>query len=148
MNYKEFKKEIEKVDYLTVSTGDFNEVCVESSLGINSGIARISDTGKVDFTWHGVIKAIHMQKVIKLIEAFAETPYEERMDKKFYLIIGGKRIKHYNSITTRNWGDLEKETTLSITFSDKHAKRFSPREKEETEIFLKNAEVKFEWEEA
>lgn len=146
MNYKEFKKEIEKVDYLTVRKDDFDGVHVESNLGVNSGIAHISDTGKVDFIWYGVIKAIHMQKVIKLIEDFAETPYEERMEMQFYLVVGGRHVKHYNSITTRNWGDPEKETTLSITFSDKHAKRFSPREKEEAEIFLKNAGVKFEWE--
>lgn len=148
MNYKEFKKEIEKVNYLYVEKGLARDVYVKSKLDMNSVIARIEVDGKVDFTWHGVIKAAHMQKAIKLIEDFAETPYEERMDMQFYLVIGGKRIKHYNSITTRNWGDLEKETTLSITFSDKHAKRFSPREKEETEIFLKNAKVKFEWEEA
>ena len=148
MNYEEFKKGIESIDYLYVEKGLSRDVYVKSKLDMNSIIACIEVDGEVDFAWHGVIKAAHMQKAIKLIEDFAETPYEDRMDLQFYLVIGGKRIKHYNSITTRNWGDLEKETTLSITFSDKHAKRFSLKEMEETEIFLKNAEVKFEWEEA
>lgn len=95
MDFKEFKKEIEKVDYLTVKEGDMDDVLVKSKLGVldsavPSTIACINSAGGVDFGWHGSIKATHMQKVIKLVEDFAETPYEERMNKHYYLLVGGK----------------------------------------------------------
>lgn len=148
MNYKEFKKEIEKVDYLTVRKDDFDGVYVESNLSINSVIAYISDTGKVDFVWYGVIKAIHMQKVIKLIETFAETPYEERMDMKFYLVVGGNRVKEFICNIERDFLEADPEYKLEITFSNKGALKVAHFEKPHVESIFKRAGVNFEWEEA
>lgn len=146
MNYKEFKKEIEKVGYLFVRIGNHDDVYVESNLGVNTGTARISDTGAVDFEWHGVIKAIHMQKVIKLIEDFAETPFEERMNKHYYLVVGGNRVKSFECNIEREL-EADPEYNLEITFSNNHALRVAYFEKKFAESIFKRAGVKFEWEE-
>lgn len=148
MNYKEFKKEIEKVNYLYVEKGLARDVYVKSKLDMNSVIACIEVDGKVDFTWHGVIKAAHMQKAIKLIEDFAETPYEERMDMKFYIVVGGNRVKEFICNIERDCVEADPEYKLEITFSNKGALKVANFEKPHVESIFKRAGVKFDWEEA
>lgn len=151
MDFKEFKKEIEKVDYLTVKVGDFKEVYVKSNLGMlasamPSTVACIDNAGAVDFVWSGHIKAAHMQKVIKLVEDFAETPYEERMNKHYYLVVGGNRVKSFECNIERE-AEADPEYNLEITFSNNHALRVAYFEKKFAESIFKRAGVKFEWEE-
>ena len=151
MDFKEFKEEIEKVAYLTVKEGNLKEVYVKSSLGlldsaVPSTIAHINSAGGVDFGWHGSIKAAHMQKVIKLIEDFAETPYEERMNKHYYLLVGGNRVKSFECNIERVT-ELAPEYNLEITFSNNHALSVAHFEKQFAESIFKRAGVKFEWEE-
>jgi len=151
MDFKEFKKEIEKVDYLTVKEGDLDDVLVKSDLGMPSGtpalVACIGSAGEVDFGWYGVIKAAHMRKVIKLVEDFAETPYEERMNKHYYLLVGGNRVKSFECNIERVT-EADPEYNLEITFSNNHALRVAYFEKKFAESIFKRAGVKFEWEEA
>lgn len=150
MDFKEFKKEIEKVDYLTVKEGDLDDVLVKSDLGMPSGspalVACIDSAGEVDFGWYGVIKATHMRKVIKLVEDFAETPYEERMNKHYYLLVGGNRVKSFECNIERV-AEADPEYNLEITFSNNHALRVANFEKKFAESIFKRAGVKFEWEE-
>lgn len=150
MDFKEFKKEIEKVDYLTVKEGDFNDVLVKSDLGMSSGtpalVACINIAGEVDFDWSGSIKAAHMRKVIKLVEDFAETSYEERMNKHYYLLVGGNRVKSFECNIERE-AEADPEYNLEITFSNNHALRVAYFEKKFAESIFKRAGVKFEWEE-
>lgn len=150
MDFKEFKEEIEKVDYLTVKEGDLDDVLVKSDLGMPSGspalVACIDSAGEVDFGWYGVIKATHMQKVIKLVEDFAETPYEERMNKHYYLLVGGNRVKSFECNIERV-AEADPEYNLEITFSNNHALRVAYFEKKFAESIFKRAGVKFEWEE-
>lgn len=150
MDFKEFKEEIEKVDYLTVKEGDLDDVLVKSDLDMPSGspalVACIDSAGEVDFGWYGVIKATHMQKVIKLVEEFAETPYEERMNKHYYLVVGGNRVKNFECSIERVT-ELAPEFNLEITFSNTHALRVKHFEKQFAESIFKRAGVKFEWEE-
>lgn len=151
MDFKEFKEEIEKVAYLTVKEGNLKEVYVKSSLGlldsaVPNTVACINSAGGVDFGWHGSIKATHMQKVIKLVEEFAETPYDKRMDKRYYLVVGGNRVKNFECNIER---ELEADPVynLEITFSNNHALRVAYFEKQFAESIFKRAGVKFEWEE-
>jgi len=146
MDFKEFKKEIEKVDYLTVKEDNMEDVFVESDLGVSSIIAHINSAGGVDFGWHGIIRATHMKKVIKLVEEFAETPYEERMNKQYYLVVGGNRVKNFECNLERVM-ELTPEYNLEITFSNNHALRVAHFEKQFAESIFKRAGVKFEWEE-
>ncbi|AGR49026.1 hypothetical protein [Enterococcus phage IMEEF1] len=150
MDFKEFKKKIEKIDYLTVKEGDFDDVLVKSDLDMPSGstalVACIDSAGEVDFGWYGVIKAAHMQKVINLVEDFAETPYEERMNKHYYLLVGGNRVKNFECNIERV-AEADPEYNLEITFSNNHAIRVAYFEKKFAESIFKRAGVKFEWEE-
>lgn len=151
MDFKEFKEEIEKVAYLTIKEGNLKEVYVKSSLGlvdsaVPNTIACIDSAGVVDFGWHGSIKATHMKKVIKLVEDFAETPYEERMNKQYYLVVGGNRVKNFECSLERVI-ELAPEYNLEITFSNNHALRVKHFEKQFAEDIFKRAGVKFEWEE-
>lgn len=151
MDFKEFKKEIEKITYLTVEEGNIRDVYVKSNLGVLASavpdtIARIDSAGVVDFSWHGSIKAAHMQKVIKLVEDFAETPYEERMNKHYYLLVGGNRVKSFECNIERVT-ELAPEYNLEITFSNNHALSVAHFEKQFAESIFKRAGVKFEWEE-
>lgn len=151
MDFKEFKKEIEKVDYLTIKEGNLNEVYVKSKLGeldsdVPNTFACIDSTGGVDFGWYGRIKAAHMKKVIKLVEDFAETPYEERMNKHYYLVVGGNRVKSFECNIERE-AEADPEYNLEITFSNNHALRVAYFEKKFAESIFKRAGVKFEWEE-
>ncbi|QBZ69467.1 hypothetical protein POQMFEI_00047 [Enterococcus phage vB_OCPT_CCS2] len=152
MDFKEFKKEIEKVDYLTVKEGNLKEVYVKTNLGmldsaVPNTIACIDSAGVVDFCWNGSIKAAHMKKVIKLVEDFAETPYEERMNKHYYLVVGGNRVKSFECNIERVT-EADPEYNLEITFSNNHALRVAYFEKKFAESIFKRAGVKFEWEEA
>lgn len=151
MDFKEFKKEIEKVDYLTVKEGDLDDVLVKSDLGMPSGspalVVCIDSAGEVDFGWYGVIKATHMRKVIKLVEEFAETPYEERMNKRYYLVVGGNRVKNFECNIERV-AEADPVYNLEITFSNNQALEVAYFEKQFAESIFKRAGVKFEWEEA
>lgn len=152
MDFKEFKKEIEKVDYLTVKEGNLKEVYVNTNLGmldsaVPNTIACIDSAGVVDFYWNGSIKAVHMKKVIKLVEDFAETPYEERMNKHYYLVVGGNRVKSFECNIERV-AEADPEYNLEITFSNNCALEVAYFEKKFAESIFKRAGVKFEWEEA
>lgn len=152
MDFKEFKKEIEKVDYLTVKEGGHEDVYVKSNLGMldntmPSIVACIDSAGVVDFVWGGRIEAAHMQKVIKLVEEFAETPYEERMNKRYYLVVGGNRVKNFECNIERV-AEAGPEYNLEITFSNNCALEVAYFEKQFAESIFKRAGVKFEWEEA
>ncbi|QIG60284.1 hypothetical protein TV16_75 [Enterococcus phage vB_EfaS_TV16] len=151
MDFKEFKKEIEKVDYLTVKEGSFKDVYVKSNLGmlgsaVPSTIACIDSAGVVDFVWSGSIEAAHMQKVIKLVEDFAETPYEERMNKHYYLVVGGNRVKNFECNIERV-AEADPVYNLEITFSNNQALEVAYFEKQFAESIFKRAGVKLEWEE-
>lgn len=151
MDFKEFKEEIEKVAYLTTKEGNLREVYVKSSLGlvdsaVPNTIACIDSAGVVDFGWHGSIKATHMKKVIKLVEEFAETPYEERMNKRYYLMVGGNRVKNFECNIERV-AEADPVYNLEITFSNNQALEVAYFEKQFAESIFKRAGVKFEWEE-
>lgn len=151
MDFKEFKEEIEKVAYLTIKEGILREVYVKSSLGlvdsaVPNTIACIDSAGVVDFGWHGSIKATHMKKVIKLVEEFAETPYEERFPKNYYLLIGENYV---SGITfTYPWlsADCEPEEPIEVTFNEAFPHLFTNRNKEQASKMLDAAKIKHTWE--
>ncbi|WZP35092.1 hypothetical protein [Enterococcus phage vB_Efs10_KEN05] len=151
MDFKEFKEEIEKVAYLTTKEGNLREVYVKSSLGlvdsaVPNTIACIDSAGVVDFGWHGSIKATHMKKVIKLVEEFAKTPFDERFPKNYRLLIGENYVSGITFTHSLLSADCKPEEPIEVTFNGDCPHLFNRKNKEQASKMLDAAKIKHTWE--
>lgn len=146
MNYEEFKKEIESIDYLSVENR-YDRVLVYSSLGDYPLVAvSILETGFVDYNWRGHVRARDIPVLTEAVEKFAETPYEERFPKNYYLLIGENYV---SGITfTYLWlsADCEPEEPIEVTFNEAFPHLFTNRNKEQASKMLDAAKIKHTWE--
>ncbi|QDB70541.1 hypothetical protein [Enterococcus phage Entf1] len=147
MNYEEFKKEIERISYLSIKNIEGNGVYIYSSLGENVlTVISILDTSYVDYNWRGRIKACDIHVLTEAVEKFAETPYEERFPKNYYLLIGENYV---SGITfTYPWlsADCEPEEPIEVTFNEAFPHLFTNRNKEQASKMLDAAKIKHTWE--
>lgn len=146
MNYAEFKKEIESIDYLSVKN-TFSNVLVYSSLeDYLLVVVSISEKGFVDYNWRGHIKACDIPVLAKAVEKFAETPYEERFPKNFHLLIGGNYVSGITFTHTLLSADCKPEEPIEIVFNNEFPCLFDYKDKEQASKRLDAAKIKHTWE--
>ena len=147
MNYEEFKKEIERISYLSIKNTEGNEVFIYSSLGENVlTVISILDTGYVDYNWRGRIKACDIHVLTEVVEKFAKTPYEERFPKNYYLLIGENYVSGITFTYPRLSADCEPEEPIEVTFNRDYPHLFTNRNKEQASKMLDAAKIKHTWE--
>lgn len=147
MNYAELKKEVERISYLSIKNIEGNGVYIYSSLGENVlTVISILDTGYADYNWRGRIKACDIAVLTEVVEKFAETPYEERFPKKYYLLIGENYVSGITFTHSLLSADCKPEEPIEVTFNEAFPHLFNRKNKEQASKMLDAAKIKHTWE--
>ena len=147
MNYEEFKKEIERISYLSIKNIEGNEVYIYSSLGENVlTVVSILDTSYVDYNWRGRIKACDIHVLTEAVEKFAKTPFDERFPKNYYLLIGENYVSGITFTHSLLSADCKTEEPIEVTFNGDCPHLFTNRTKEQASKMLDAAKIKHTWE--
>ncbi|UOX39267.1 hypothetical protein [Enterococcus phage 47] len=147
MNYAELKKEVERISYLSIKNIEGNGVYIYSSLGENVlTVISILDSGYVDYNWRGRIKACDITVLTEVVEKFAETPYEERFPKNYYLLIGENYVSGITFTHSLLSADCKTEEPIEVTFNEAFPHWFNRKSKEQASKMLDAAKIKHTWE--
>ena len=148
MNYEEFKKEIERISYLSIKNIEGNGVYIYSSLGENVlTVIAILDTSYVDYNWRGRIKACDIHVLTEAVEKFAKTPYEERFPKNYHLLIGENYVSGIAFTRSMIPTGCKPEEPVEVTLNGDYPHLFNRKSKEQASKMLDAAKIKHTWEE-
>lgn len=147
MNYEEFKKEIERISYLSIKNIEGNGVYIYSSLGENVlTVISILDTGYVDYNWRGHIKVCDIHVLTEAVEKFAKTPFDERFPKNYRLLIGENYVSGITFTHSLLSADCKPEEPIEVTFNGDCPHLFNRKNKEQASKMLDAAKIKHTWE--
>lgn len=147
MNYEEFKKEIERISYLSIKDIEGNGVYIYSSLGENVlTVISILDTGYVDYNWRGRIKACDIPVLTEVVDKFAKTPFDKRFPENYYLLIGENYVSEITFTYSLLPADCKSEEPVEVTFNEAFPHFFNRRTKEQASKMLDAAKIKHTWE--
>lgn len=147
MNYEEIKKEVERISYLSIKNIKGNGVYIYSSLGENVlTVISILDTGYIDYNWRGRIKACDIPVLTKVVEKFAETPYEERFPENYRLLIGENYVSGITFTHSLLSADCKPEEPIEVVFNNDFPCLFDSKDKEQASKRLDAAKIKHTWE--